>query len=123
MWKSAGDEARKVVSRAMKISAAAATANADEIAKGTGTEAPAKFVSGDTALLVQEDDTSKERRIAPASPKAGMGSPSPAVRRSLFVCVDNGPHFRRPRPGARPSLHCVRTSSTEPDACRRMRLP
>lgn len=58
--------------------------------KRTGTEAPAKWCQGDTALPAQEVHTDKERRIAPASPKAGKGRPSPAVRRSLFAVVEGG---------------------------------
>ena len=59
------------------------------IEKNAGTEAPASVCQGDTTLPVQEEDTDKERRIALAS-KAGMGRPSPAVRRSLFVVVEGG---------------------------------
>jgi hypothetical protein len=60
------------------------------IEKGAGANAaPASACQGDTTLPVQEDDTDKERRIALAN-QAGMGSPSPAVRRSLFVVVEGG---------------------------------
>jgi hypothetical protein len=63
--------------------------DAVEMRKGAGTEAPASVCQGDTTLPVQEEDTDKERRIALAS-QAGMGRPSPAVRRSLFVVVEGG---------------------------------
>jgi hypothetical protein len=64
--------------------------DAVEMRKGAGANAaPASECQGDTTLPVQEEDTDKERRIALAS-QAGMGRPSPAVRRSLFVVVEGG---------------------------------
>ena len=57
--------------------------------KGADPEGPASACQGDTTLPAQEEDTDKERRIALAS-QAGMGRPSPAVRRSLFVVVEGG---------------------------------
>lgn len=88
-WKTLAESLESALA-SMMIDGDGAVGAAPDAGKDAGAEAPASWCQGGTALPVQEVHTDKERRIAPASPKAGMGRPSPAVRRSLFVVVEGG---------------------------------
>lgn len=70
MWKLAGDEARKVVSRALRISEAVGAANADEIdKKGPDAETPGQVVVREVV------PTSSEEQAAPVNLGNAKGRP------------------------------------------------
>lgn len=91
MWKTLGESLEAALASALNEGEAGAGTPADalsKLAKSPEAEAPGSF-TGDTTLHTQQVHMHRERRVAPAAP-AGMGSPSPAARRSLFTCIEGG---------------------------------